>query len=110
VGYQDTDERRLMNSCSKIPPVVNHQLISTCGYGITSVIEQRFDVGIRRGESISKDMIAVRIGPDWRLAVVGSPAYFERKPAPATPRELTAHECVNIRHRPSGAIYAWEFE
>jgi DNA-binding transcriptional LysR family regulator len=79
-------------------------------YGFTNVVEERFDAGIRLGESISKDMIAVRIGPDWRLAVVGSPAYFERNPAPTTPYELTGHDCVNIRHRPSGAIYAWEFE
>lgn len=79
-------------------------------YGFTNVVEQRFDAGIRLGESISKDMIAVRIGPDWRLAVVGSPAYFERHPVPATPHELTGHECVNIRHRPSGTVYAWEFE
>lgn len=79
-------------------------------YGFTNVVEQRFDAGIRLGESISKDMIAVRIGPDWRLAVVGSPAYFDRQPAPATPYDLTGHRCVNIRHRPTGAIYAWEFE
>ncbi|MBF6039973.1 MULTISPECIES: LysR family transcriptional regulator [Pseudomonas] len=79
-------------------------------YGFTNVVEERFDAGIRLGESISKDMIAVRIGPDWRLAVVGSPAYFEHNPAPTTPYELTGHDCVNIRHRPSGAIYAWEFE
>lgn len=79
-------------------------------YGFTNVVEERFDAGIRMGESISKDMIAVRIGPDWRLAVVGSPAYFERNPAPKTPHQLTDHTCVNIRHRPSGAIYAWEFE
>ncbi len=79
-------------------------------YGFTNVVEERFDAGIRMGESISKDMIAVRIGPDWRLAVVGSPAYFERNAAPTTPHELTEHACVNIRHRPSGAIYAWEFE
>lgn len=79
-------------------------------YGFTNVVEERFDAGIRMGESISKDMIGVRIGPDWRLAVVGSPAYFKRHPAPKTPHELTQHRCVNIRHRPSGTIYAWEFE
>jgi DNA-binding transcriptional LysR family regulator len=79
-------------------------------YGFTNVVEERFDAGIRLGEAISKDMIAVRISPDWRLAVVGSPAYFERCPPPKTPYELTNHACVNIRHRPSGAIYAWEFE
>ncbi|WP_312834654.1 LysR family transcriptional regulator [Comamonas sp.] len=79
-------------------------------YGFTNVVEERFDAGIRMGESISKDMIAVRIGPDWRLAVVGSPAYFERNSPPQIPHDLTQHPCVNIRHRPSGAIYAWEFE
>lgn len=79
-------------------------------YGFTNIVEERFDAGIRLGEAISKDMIAVRISPDWRLAVVGSPAYFECRPPPATPYDLTDHACVNIRHRPSGAIYAWEFE
>jgi len=79
-------------------------------YGFTNIVEERFDAGIRLGEAVSKDMIAVRISPDWRLAVVGSPAYFERCPPPRTPYELTNHACVNIRHRPSGAIYAWEFE
>lgn len=79
-------------------------------YGFTNIVEERFDAGIRLGEAISKDMIAVRLSPDWRLAVVGSPAYFDRFAPPATPHELTGHRCVNIRHRPSGAIYAWEFE
>ncbi len=79
-------------------------------YGFTNVVEERFDAGIRLGEAISKDMIAVRIGPDWRLVVVGSPDYFDRHPEPKTPHELTKHPCVNIRHRPSGSIYAWEFE
>jgi DNA-binding transcriptional LysR family regulator len=79
-------------------------------YGFTNLVEERFDAGIRLGEAISKDMIAVRIGPDWRLVVVGSPDYFERHSEPKTPHELTKHRCVNIRHRPSGSIYAWEFE
>lgn len=79
-------------------------------YGFTNVVEERFDAGVRMGEAVSKDMIAVRIGPDWSLAVVGSPAYFERHAPPKTPYDLTRHACVNIRHRPSGSIYAWEFE
>ena len=79
-------------------------------YGFTNVVEERFDAGIRLGEAISQDMIAVRISPDWRLAVVGSPAYFEQHPAPTTPYELTEHRCINMRARPAGAIYAWEFE
>ncbi|MFT3814281.1 MAG: LysR family transcriptional regulator [Acidovorax sp.] len=79
-------------------------------YGFTNVVEERFDAGIRLGEAIAKDMIAVRIGPDWRLVVVGAPAYFDRHPLPDTPHDLTGHACVNIRHRPSGSVYAWEFE
>jgi len=78
-------------------------------YGFANVVEERFDPGIRLGEAIAKDMIAVRIGPDWRLVVVGSPAYFSEHPPPDTPQDLTRHRAVNIRHRPSGAIYAWEF-
>ncbi|MCP1475768.1 DNA-binding transcriptional LysR family regulator [Pseudomonas sp. EB276 TE3739] len=78
-------------------------------YGFTNVVKERFDAGIRLGESISKDMIAVRIGPDWRLAVVASPDYFARHPPPATPHQLMEHTCINIRHQPAGAIYAWEF-
>ena len=75
-------------------------------YRFTNVVEERFDAGIRLGEAISKDIIAVRIGPDWRLAVVGSPAYLERYPEPKTPYDSTKHACANIRHRASGAVYA----
>jgi len=79
-------------------------------YGFTDIIEQRFDAGVRMGEDVSKDMIAVRIGPDWRFAVVGSPAYFERRSAPITPQELTNHECINLRLTSGGGLYAWEFK
>ena len=79
-------------------------------YGFTNVVSDRFDAGIRLGEAISQDMIAVPVGPDMRLVVVGSPDYFSRCGAPQTPYELTEHSCINIRHRHDGAIYAWEFE
>lgn len=79
-------------------------------YGFTNVVEQRLDAGIRIGDDISKDMIAVRIGPDWRLITVGSPDYFKQHTKPNTPYDLVEHQCINIRHRPAGAIYAWEFE
>lgn len=79
-------------------------------YGLTNIVEQRFDAGVRLGESVSKDMIAVRIGPDWRFAVVGSPAYFERRSAPETPQDLTNHACVNICLSTAGSLYAWEFK
>ncbi|MGX5849653.1 LysR family transcriptional regulator [Mesorhizobium sp. PL10] len=79
-------------------------------YGFTDIIEQRFDAGVRLGEAVSKDMIAARIGPDWRFAVVGSPAYFERRSQPETPQDLTNHNCINQRLNSAGGLYAWEFE
>jgi DNA-binding transcriptional LysR family regulator len=78
-------------------------------YGFTNIVEQRFDAGVRLGEAVAKDMIAVRIGPDWRFAVVGSPDYFSRRSEPQTPQELTNHSCINIRLTTAGSLYAWEF-
>lgn len=79
-------------------------------YGFTNIVSERFDAGIRLGESISKDMIAVRMGPDWRLSVVGTPGYFNIHPLPVIPQDLAQHRCINIRHSPAGSVYAWEFE
>ncbi len=78
-------------------------------YGLTDIVAGQFDAGVRFGEQVAKDMIAVRIGPDIRMAVVGSPAYFAKRPAPRTPRDLTAHECINLR-LPARGLYVWEFE
>lgn len=79
-------------------------------YGLTDIVAERYDAGIRLGEQVAKDMIAVRIGPDMRMAVVGSPTYLARRPAPRTPQELTAHNCITIRLPTYGGLYAWEFE
>jgi DNA-binding transcriptional LysR family regulator len=79
-------------------------------YGLTDVVAQRFDAGVRLGEQVAKDMIAVRIGADMRMAVVGAPSYFERRPRPKTPQDLTGHTCVNLRLPTRGGLYAWEFE
>ncbi|MBP6123894.1 LysR family transcriptional regulator [Providencia heimbachae] len=79
-------------------------------YGFTNIVEERFDAGIRIGDDINKDMIAVRIGPDWRLIAVASPVYFKQYPLPLIPTDLTEHQCINIRHRAAGSIYAWEFK
>lgn len=79
-------------------------------YGFTDIIEQRFDAGVRLGEALSKDMIAARIGPDWRFIVVGSPDYFTRRATPDSPQDLTNHSCINYRFAGTGAVYAWEFE
>jgi DNA-binding transcriptional LysR family regulator len=77
---------------------------------LTDIVGEGFDAGIRLGEQVEKDMIAVRIGPDSRMAVVGSPAYFERRPKPRTPHDLTSHNCINLRLPTLGGLYAWEFE
>ena len=82
----------------------------TIDYGLTDIVAERYDAGVRLGEQVAKDMIAVRIGPDFCMTVVGSPAYFERKPKPKQPQDLTAHDCITVRLPTSGGIYAWEFE
>ena len=78
--------------------------------GFVDIVGERFDAGIRLGESVSKDMIAVRLGPDWRFLVVGTPDYFARRAPPKHPGELTNHQCVNLRFSSGGGLYAWEFE
>jgi DNA-binding transcriptional LysR family regulator len=79
-------------------------------YGLTDIVAERYDAGVRLGEQVAKDMVAVRIGPEVHMAVVGAPSYFDKRPRPKQPQELTAHECVNIRLPTYGGIYAWEFE
>jgi len=76
----------------------------------TDIVAERFDAGVRIGEQVAKDMIAVRIGPDLRMAAVASRAYFARRPPPRTPQDLTGHDCINLRMRTSGGLYAWELD
>ena len=79
-------------------------------YGLNDIVAERFDAGVRSGEQVAKDMIAVRIGPDMRSAVVGAPSYFNTRPEPQRPQELIAHNCINLRLPTRGGLYAWEFE
>ncbi len=79
-------------------------------YGLTDIVAERYDAGVRLGEQVAKDMIAVPIGPEARLAVVGAPAYFARHSAPKTPQQLSDHACINLRLPTRGGLYAWEFE
>ena len=78
-------------------------------YAFRDIVADRFDAGVRMGESIDKDMIAMPISPRLRMAAVASPAYFEKHPIPKVPGDLTGHHCINIRF-PSGGLYVWEFE
>src|SRR4051794_25507391 len=88
-------------------PDINVEII--IDYGLTDIVAQRFDAGVRSGEQVAKDMIAVRIGPDTRMAVVGAPSYFKRRPEPKKPQDLIDHNCITLR-LPHGGLYAWEFE
>jgi DNA-binding transcriptional LysR family regulator len=82
----------------------------TLDYGLTDIVAQRYDAGVRFGEQVAKDMIVVRIGPDVRFAVVGSKSYFATRPTPITPQDLVSHICINLRLPTLGGLYAWEFE
>lgn len=77
---------------------------------LVDIVAERFDAGVREGEQVAKDMIAVRIGPDVRMAVVGAPAYFKQHARPKKPQDLTAHNCINLRLPTRGGLYAWEFQ
>ena len=76
---------------------------------LTDIVAERYDAGVRMGDQVDKDMIAVRISADLRWAVVGAPGYFARRPAPQVPSDLTEHNCINMRLPTHGAIYTWEF-
>src|SRR3954466_10930902 len=79
-------------------------------YGLTDIVAHGIDAGVRSGEQLAKDMIAVRIGPDMRMAVVGSASYFKDRVPPEKPQDLTGHHCINLRLPTHGGLYAWEFE
>src|SRR5215218_3374633 len=78
-------------------------------YGLTDIVAQQYDAGVRSGEQVAKDMIAVRIGPDMRMAVVGAPSYFRKRSEPEMPQDLIEHNCITLR-LPHGGLYVWEFE
>jgi DNA-binding transcriptional LysR family regulator len=79
-------------------------------YGLTDIVAEGFDAGVRLGEQVAKDMVAVRIGPDLRMAVVGAPSYFKHRPPPRTPQDLATHNCINIRLPTYGGLFPWDLE
>lgn len=93
-----------------LPDYPDIQVEVIVDYGLTDIVAEGFDAGVRMGEQVAKDMIAVRIGPDMRMAVVASPAYFERYPRPETPQDLTAHKCINSRLPTYGGLFPWGLE
>ncbi|MER8825189.1 LysR substrate-binding domain-containing protein [Mesorhizobium sp. M0938] len=93
-----------------LPDYPDIQVEIIVDYGLTDIVAEGYDAGVRMGEQLAKDMIAVRIGPELRMAVVASPAYFERYPPPQTPQELAAHKCINSRLPTYGGLFAWGLE
>jgi DNA-binding transcriptional LysR family regulator len=89
-------------------PDINVEIV--IDYGLTDIVAQRFDAGVRTGETVASGMISVKIAPDMRMAVVGSPAYFAQRKPPKVPQDLTSHRCINLRLPTHGGLYAWEFE
>src|SRR3977135_3054165 len=98
---------KLSNVLAEYPDIKIEMVVD---YGLTNIVSEQYDAGVRSGEQIAKDMIAVRIGPDMRMAVVGAPSYFRRRPQPTKPQDLTGHNCINLRLPTYGGLYAWEFE
>ncbi|MHA6896001.1 LysR substrate-binding domain-containing protein [Ralstonia pseudosolanacearum] len=88
-------------------PDIKVELI--CDYGLVDIAAQRYDAGVRFGEQLAQEMIAVRLGPDERFALVATKGYFAKHPAPKTPQDLVDHQCVNLRLPTHGGLYAWEF-
>lgn len=89
-------------------PDINIELI--VDYGLTDIVAQGYDAGVRMGEQVAKDMIAVQIGPDMRMAVVASPKYFKQHPLPQSPHDLMEHNCINVRLPTYGGIFPWDLE
>jgi DNA-binding transcriptional LysR family regulator len=89
-------------------PDINVEII--VDYGLTDIVSEGYDAGVRMGEQVAKDMIAVHIGPEMRMAVVASPAYFERHSMPQTPQDLTSHKCINTRLPTYGGLFPWGLE
>jgi DNA-binding transcriptional LysR family regulator len=104
-------ETILMPAIDKILPAhpdLNIEL--SVNPGFVDIVAERFDAGVRLGETVARDMVAVRIGPDMRMAIVGSPAYFANRRAPRTPNDLAAHNCINLRFSAASGVLVWEFE
>jgi len=99
--------KKLVKFLPKYPDIKVEIVID---YGLTDIVAQRYDAGVRLGEQVAKGMIAVRIGPEMRIAVVSAPSYFATRSPPKTPQDLIGHNCINLRLPTYGGLLAWEFE
>ncbi|SMG60508.1 LysR family transcriptional regulator [Paraburkholderia susongensis] len=106
-AYEAAVRPVLPRFCAAYPDATVEVIVD---FGLRDIVADGFDAGIRLGEKLQKDMVARRIGPDLRMAVVASPAYLERYPAPGIPEDLSQHRCINYRMVTAHTLYAWEFE
>ena len=104
------DEILLPKLAQLLPAYPDIKVEIVIDYGLTDIVAGRFDAGVRSGEQVAKDMIAVRVGPDMRMAVIGAPSYFTARSLPEKPQDLIDHNCITLRLPTHGGLYAWEFE
>jgi DNA-binding transcriptional LysR family regulator len=104
------DSILLPKLASLLPKYPDIKVEITVDYGLSNIVADGYDAGVRSGEQVAKDMIAVRIGPEMRMAVVGTPSYFRKRAEPTKPQDLISHNCINLRLPSHGGLYAWEFE
>jgi DNA-binding transcriptional LysR family regulator len=104
-------ESILLPAVAKLLPIYPDLTVDlTVDNGFVDIVAERFDAGVRLGETLAQDMVAVRIGPDMQMAVAGSPAYFAAQGVPHTPDELSRHNCINLRHQAKGGVSVWDLE
>ncbi|MFM0340194.1 LysR substrate-binding domain-containing protein [Paraburkholderia fungorum] len=95
--------------CKLMPVYPDISVEISNDYGLVDIVAQRYDAGIRLGEQVAKDMIGMRVGPDFRMAMVGASSYFRRRAKPRTPHDLTTHTGINLRFPTSGGPWSWPF-
>src|SRR5688500_3304945 len=108
-GYHATETLIWPKLAKFLPGYPDIRVETIVDEGLVDIVDQRFDAGVRLGEQVAKDMIAVRIGPDVRFAVVGAESYFATRPAPTRPQDLVEHACINLRLPTLGGLWPWEF-
>jgi DNA-binding transcriptional LysR family regulator len=110
VGDQPAESIVLPAVARLLPAFPDLNVEISVNNGFVDIVAERFDAGVRLGETLAQDMVAVRIGPDMRMAVVGSPAYFAGRPPPQTPDDLTEHSCIGLRYTAQGGVGIWDFD
>src|SRR3954451_13690920 len=110
IGDQPAESILLPTLAGLLPAYPDLNVEISVNNGFVDIVAERFDAGVRLGETLAQDMIAVRIGPDMRMAVVGSPAYFAGRRLPQAPHDLAEHSCIGLRYTAQGGVGIWDFD